>query len=135
MTDDLITFLRTQLDEDERVARAAWWGNGWRATVGSDEVWTGESKPGHTPIPIGRMWDPPTAQFIAANDPTRVLAEVQAKRRILELHEGAHECSTYDYTGDIDNCTWVEGEDSCSTVRLLALSYADRPGYDESWRP
>lgn len=67
--------------------------------------------------------------------PARVLAECEAKRRIVELHEDSHECSTYDSRGEIDNCTWVLNAAECSTLRLLALPYVDRPAYDESWRP
>jgi hypothetical protein len=70
------------------------------------------------------------------------LAEVDAKRRILDLHEGDHECSTIrrgvDCEGvpyeEIDNCTWVLDGD-CSTVHLQALPYAAWPGYREDWRP
>lgn len=65
-------------------------------------------------------------------DPARVLAECEAKRRIVALHDGAHECSVY-VRGEVDNCAWVERGDSCSTLRLLALPYADHPDYDPSW--
>lgn len=65
----------------------------------------------------------------------RMLAEVNAKWRILDLHGQSHECSTYDQGGDIDSCTWVTESDDCLTVRLLALPYADWPGYRDEWRP
>lgn len=64
----------------------------------------------------------------------RALAEVDAKRRIVALHDSDHECSVYDHHGDVDNCSWVIGG-GCSTVKLLALPYADRPGYRDEWRP
>ena len=84
------------------------------------------------------------AEHIARHDPARVLAECEAKRRIVELHWGRR--------------TWVEAEspvpgayvcDFCSAddappdwtlypcdhLRLLALPYADHDSYQESWRP
>lgn len=65
----------------------------------------------------------------------RVLAECEAKRRIVELHGRDHECSTYDDAGEVDNCAWVLGGD-CSTMRLLALPFADHPDYRaEEWTP
>ena len=62
--------------------------------------------------------------------PARVLAECEAKRRIVALHRQA----------EIDcNETWREEyEGSLSslyeTMQALALPYADHPDYDQSWR-
>ena len=54
-----------------------------------------------------------------------MLAEVDAKRRILEL---------YDVSTDrqLDPAGW---ELMKHAIRALALSYADRPGYRPEWRP
>jgi len=56
----------------------------------------------------------------------RVLVELEAKRRILDEHTGAHECVRY-----------IDPEDNrdCLTLRALALPYADHPDYDTTWRP
>lgn len=67
-------------------------------------------------------------------EPSRALVECEAKRRIVELHDGSHECSTYDHTGDIDNCTWCLNTEDCSTMRLLAAIWADHPDFREEWR-
>jgi hypothetical protein len=86
--DDLVTWLRAQLDEDERDMNA---------------------RP----------------------------AEVDAKRRILDLHTPAR---PGDPSYGCPTC-WEGAEDGgpmdypCPTLRLLALPYADRPGYQGSWRP
>lgn len=64
--------------------------------------------------------------------PARVLADVAAKRAILELHGGGHECSTYDHRGEIDNCTWVM-DGGCTTVLLLAQPFAGHPDFDPAW--
>lgn len=50
----------------------------------------------------------------------RVLAECEAKRRIVEHCEP-------------DPLTKSPGDEY--VLRLLALPYADRPGYREEWRP
>lgn len=89
--DELVTWLRARLDDDERVARAAtYWGD----------------------LPLGHLASDLEAHLIHWMPP-RVLAEVEAKRRILDAYE--------DETGYL--------------LRLLALPYADRPGYREEWRP
>ena len=74
------------------------------------------------------------AVHIARWDPARILAEVDAKRRIIAGHppnpprsaQGDF-CQTCDVRGG--------GPYPCDTLRLLALPYADRPGYWGSWRP
>lgn len=119
--DELIAFLRAQLDKRERAARyvlsdyaeheASW-----------DVPSTGVVQLGDDLVPTG---DGPLAEFIADNDPEFVLADVAAKRRILELYEAADP----GFVGHLlRNCLDVP-------LRLLALPYAGQPGYDESWRP
>jgi hypothetical protein len=121
MSDDLVTWLRAQLDDDERVARASWKGNGWRHENQPDEVWTGKQQPGHTPIPIAKAWNESTAEHIARHDPARVLAEVAAKRAIIGMISRRGEKGRTPFTAKV--------------LVLLALPYADRPGYREEWRP
>lgn len=68
-------------------------------------------------------------------DPTAVMADLDAKLRIVDLHSGGHECSGYDHRGETDNCRYVHDFELCSTLRLLAVPYAGRAGYLETWRP
>ncbi len=120
--DELVEWLRAQLDEDERIARSAtpgpWVAN--KHEYGA-EVYT-ESGEGvaldHDAGGVG--WG--DADFIAANDPARVLREIDAKRRII---------------GRINSHSAVMGWDEVhgDLLRSLALPYADRHGYKESWRP
>ncbi len=63
-----------------------------------------------------------------------LLDDLAAKRRIIDLHSGDHECSVYDHHGDVDNFAWVTGS-ACSTMCLLALPYADHADYRQEWRP
>lgn len=137
----IVEFLWARLDEDEQVARRAtagrwaWIDPGGRhkialvAVIATD--WQMVVPSGSGDVYPSR-WD---ADHIARHDPARVLREVEAKRRIVELHSetelqndegenvgaGCADCAHFDWP--------------CETLRLLALSYADHPGYDESWRP
>lgn len=55
----------------------------------------------------------------------RVLADFDAKRRIVDEHTEA----------GTKWCPSCDGQDQpCTTIRLLALSYADHPGYRDEWR-
>lgn len=77
-------------------------------------------------------------EFIRAqlDNPTKTVHTTpgwaKAVRAILDLHSGAHECSTYRH-GAIDNCTWCLDATECSTVLLLAAPFAGEPGWDPSW--
>lgn len=77
------------------------------------------------------------------------LADVDAKRRILDRHimkTGEHvthgicaECGGSDWKpgvsgAELDPFPWVMPW-PCPTLKLLALSYASQPGYQEKWRP
>ncbi|MFI0236352.1 DUF6221 family protein [Streptomyces sp. NPDC016845] len=120
--DDLVQWLGEQLDADERIAKAC----------PGDGSWTADDFAAVAPELNGEV-----RQHIAEHDPARVLREIDAKRQLLALHSvaGGHECSTRDAHGDIDHCTWVMESEACTTLRLLALPNADRPGYLEKWRP
>lgn len=67
-------------------------------------------------------------------DPARLLAEIEAKRRIEDLHE-----ATIMYGGPpaCGACTLMYPTGAnpwpCETLRLLALPYADHPDY-QTWR-
>lgn len=79
------------------------------------------------------------------HDPARVLAECEAKRRIVELHwpdlsgPGTWVQPPFGYcpTCGEDYCeadgTAVRPEAPCPTLRLLALPYADHPDFDATW--
>lgn len=60
-----------------------------------------------------------------------VHADVDAKRRIIEVHSGRQlTVEPFDW-----HCLNGCGSWPCPTLRLLALPYADHPDYNESWRP
>lgn len=114
--DALITFLRARLDEDERWARAAAADVGatWNPSGGYPE--TGPllvtSAKDHERVIVDETAD--VVMHIARHDPARVLADVAAKRQIIELVIGA-------YAG-------------YAVLPLLALPFDGHPDYREDWR-
>lgn len=128
--DDLVQFLRARLDEDEQTARAA--GGTW---------WAPPDLPGQVHDSGGVNIEaklPSFAAHIARHDPARVLAEVDAKRQIIDWHERQCTCDPCTADGnELPNTGRPDGGygDDCPTLRLLALPYADHPDYREEWRP
>lgn len=139
--DDLVTWLRQQLDDDERVAREAdpeptaedlEFGD-WRS------AWEDPYDPVH---PQGG----PIATHIQMHKPARVLAEVDAKRRIMAIHNRRADVYPGDAGGTFDNCCdgcgyegicddpVTENINDCPILRALALPYAGRPGCRDEWR-
>ncbi|MCQ6250889.1 DUF6221 family protein [Streptomyces malaysiensis] len=139
--DELVRWLGVQLDEDERIARAASGPNA-RYPHWALSEWQGREEP-HSLIGQGTL-DHPTvlghftsqpiftthAEHAVRHDPARVLREIDAKRQVLAAYsQGA--------PSDVIDVKYARGYVDAlgKAVRLLALPYADRPGYKESWRP
>jgi Family of unknown function (DUF6221) len=127
---DLVEFLLARLDEDEQAARTAG-ADRWRATDSGVYHDDASTQPG--PFAIGRYEHlGAEGTHIARHDPARVLAEVEAKRRMLEAH--------YDYNGVCPRCFDFSNKPvprelwPCETVRLLAPPYGDHPDYRQEWR-
>ncbi|MFY1686475.1 DUF6221 family protein [Plantactinospora sp. WMMB782] len=119
---EILAFVRAQLDEDERKVAAM----------------EREAERART-APIFQSYPP---NWLAGVDifvsPKRWQAEVDAKRRILAEHptEGPSKYVPIQYCGTCQGGDGIPtGPAPCSTVRLLALPYADREGYREEWRP
>lgn len=137
-TAGLIAFLRARLDEDERAARAA------SSLCGCDPdaprwLFNDDEHDGRIvtlddPHPenrrqLGRRWNRSYSDMFAARhitrwDPERVLAEVETKRRILDL---ASDC----VRGD----PYQEGMVGLELMGLLGLPHASHPEYRDEWRP
>lgn len=66
-------------------------------------------------------------------DPARVLREIDAKREVLAEYEQADRYSRT--TWGQSNADQSRARTLGKVVRLLALPFADRPGYQDSWRP
>ncbi|AQS70861.1 DUF6221 family protein [Streptomyces pactum] len=137
--DDLVQWLRSQLDEDERTARTAceYAEAEWRLDEDGETVlwWPPEphiaEKEREKGLPVvSDHWRGQTispggtriAPHIAEHDPARVLREIDAKRQMLaRVVNHANLMGRDEIHGDL--------------LRLLALPYADRPGYRKEWRP
>jgi hypothetical protein len=120
----LVDFLLQRLDEDEAVARAA-----------TNGAWEAENFPdGFSPMVIAdgmavcETFDKPRladANHIARHDPARVLADVKAKRAVVEG------CAPYDDMQVRRQTRTLAG----NVLRALASVYADHPDYDATWAP
>jgi hypothetical protein len=92
----------------------------------------------------------PLFEGLRAAFPARVLAECEAKRRIVAEHEmttireTTTAKGTYHWPAYCRRCT-MDGEyadisrepreEPCVTLLALALPYADHPDYRDEWRP
>ena len=124
----LVGFLLARIEEDERAARFCdEWDERFRETGTVRHKWVRLTADGGSSFAGG------------APTPRRVLAECEAKRRIITLHEqgsgwlgdpeprGCLLCHEND--GIIERFGW------CETVRALALPYADHPDFRKEWAP
>ncbi|GGN39493.1 hypothetical protein FHR83_006709 [Actinoplanes campanulatus] len=104
--DDLIEFYRARLDEAEQIAQ--------QATAGL-WVWSREyvTPPGYHHRTVGPL-EPGDAVHIAAWNPDHVLADIAAKRAIL------------------DEYSWEAGE--TRAIRHLVQPFAGHPDFRDEWR-
>lgn len=139
---DLVEFLRARLDEDLTAARKAAGLCGCHPPAPS---WSFRDGDGPTdgrilvvddPHPelkwrISKRWNGSynglfMAEHIVRHDPRRVLAEVEGKRRTIDLYEIASA------SPELDRDAWLVLKE---VLALLALPYADHPDYREEWKP
>jgi len=157
MTEDLITWLRAQLEEDERVAKKAAslcgchppapnWLFGDESTGG--RIVIADDPHPDTPWKLSRRWNRSydglfAAEHIVRHDPARVLREVEAHRRIIAAHRlvvrQASEHPFDPFTGEPRSpefdvtcaaCGWATSDPTsgCETLRSLASIYFDPRG-------
>lgn len=102
-------FLNARLDEDEALARAAAPGP-WHTNAEADEVLAVDGITVAEGFALSGPQIRATTQHIARHNPARVLAEIQAKRRIVEMYGQAvaidtvldHLAAVYDQHPDFD---------------------------------
>jgi hypothetical protein len=118
---DLVQFLRDRLDEDEQTALAATQGE-W--------VWSREfvTPPGYHHRTVGPL-EPGDAWFIARQNPARILAEVEAKRRIVDLAAGMLAAAKGD--SEVDHYGGLSAAEE--TLPLLAHPFRDHPDFNPAW--
>lgn len=128
-------WLRAQLDADERIARAAGGVDWLRPEHPGETVAIFDSK--GEPVVYDEGWPTEEQQaHIATHDPARVLREIEAKRRIVRAYEAA--VAAFNDSGPaMANYDRLVGSVSSlrGSLERLAEVYADRPGFQESWRP
>lgn len=149
---DLVEFLTARLDEEELLAhRAAAFRDAFDDEDSDNGVdWISDNTMVYTtgqvflvnaipPEKFGRPHPEEMLQHIARWDPARVLAEVEAKRKIIEEHLPV---SAFGFA-DCRSCRDLLGPGQmaasanswpCRTVTLLAQPYADHPDFDPAWR-
>lgn len=129
---DLVEFLLARIAEDEAVASAAVSISPW------------QSNGGHyveNHAVIAEVEEPEDGAHIARHDPARVLAECEAKRRIVEACAAVSTSCPGWQDGDftvVRRLVAPHPEDEPHTLHilaLLALPHADHPDYREEWRP
>jgi hypothetical protein len=126
MADELVTFLRDRLDEDDETAR--------KATVRrrGGEAWSYDPPAvrAQSGMVIAERIVPVLGEHIAGHDPARTLAEVEAKRRIIRAHDKwcQGECEAKYPDGGFDAAYYW-------SIKSLAAAYGDHPAYREEWRP
>lgn len=106
--EDLVAWLRSQLGEDERRAREV-----HARTCGHDAV--------DTDAACDCDWHV-----------SRVLREVESKRRIIAAFEQREEESVSHPRGDVFH---YHATGLRIAIKHLAMAYADCPGYREEWKP
>jgi hypothetical protein len=149
VSDDLVAFLRARLDEDEQAARAVHVPPDWHQGPGDDPEWASDEMvlwwppEFHTPYEQDKHWrgltvnTPELAAYLARHDPARVLAEVDAKRRLLKMHTTRRRTFTpgKPIVEGVTCPICYRADGACSTLRVLALPYAQHPDYRPEWAP
>jgi len=133
MSDAALTWLRAQLDADERAARAAFSGqadpeNGWgaeRSVAGPHTVITPH---------VGMIHEAVQAEHVVRWNPARVLAEIEATRRFLDDYDIL--VSAIRRVDDVEGnqLLYARRDARMSDIRWLAQVYADRDGFPQEWR-
>lgn len=109
----LIEFLLARIAEDrERASAAKWAMQGKWFTSGSDDV----------------------ERFVHALTPDHVLAECEAKRRMIEACQGYQSAAEHNaQMGIADNEAVLRAQGARHVLRWLALPYRDHPDCDPEW--
>lgn len=136
---DLATWLLEQIAEDKRVARRAS-PSPWSSSHGvyGDEEWIDLQAADKATVIETESGangpNAPTARHIARWQPGRVLAECDAKRRIIEGLAPDLQAASGAVPPDELGARLTTELKAVAILRLLALPYQDRPGFREEWR-
>lgn len=113
---DLVAFLNARLDDVELAD--------WHAR----DCQTHRQMPANSPLGLGGA-----PMSCTCRVPAFVLADVAAKRQIIEEHYNDHGLCNVCADEPHYDATWRPYP--CKTLRLLALPSADHPDYRKEWTP
>ena len=125
---DLTEFLLARIAEDEAAARAAGGEDWYTALVPGRAMMKRDDEPQHTVVDSPatlvsyEVTSAEKGEHIARHDPARVLAECEAKRRIVER------CSAVDV--GMPSPRLAQG-----IIAEMATAHADHADYRAEWRP
>lgn len=140
--DNLVVWLRQQLEDDEKTAKAVRrlnWQSDNRIMADRDGAGVWVLGDDGDPVLIAQFAtaedgdgiDPRTiAAFSARHDPAAVLADVEAKRAVLDEYESAvrfYAENASPMTPD------VETRGLGTAIQMLARAYRHRPGWKQEW--
>ncbi len=138
--DDLVTWLREQLDLDRRHAEKDLWildhatdGGSWRAFIGSGVAFSDIKADGSLVVRVETEGHEADAAAIARfvkmgrRRAEQALAEVEAKRARIDLLAGAWAAGGH-YDAEVSRVV------SERLLKLEAQPYASRPGFRDEWR-
>jgi hypothetical protein len=121
---DLVAWLTKILDEEELRAPSEHYVSPESALYSCPESRT---------EPFGDLeWGAGTCDCGLAVRRTRMLADIAAKRAIITRYVEVNDWVTAGHYNDEFASEQIGLE---TALEILASAYADRPGYDESWRP
>lgn len=124
----LTEFLLARIAEVESAARAAGDLRMWRSDARPDDAWLEREDDGaRVSVAIRTRVEEQWAEHVLHHLPGRVLAECEAKRRIVAMYEARSE---QDHLTVQAHATGL-----LLAVRALALPYADHPDYRQEWKP
>ncbi|MFD4658014.1 DUF6221 family protein [Kitasatospora sp. NPDC058444] len=149
--DALAEFLSARIADDETIARDAG-GRSWEwRHRGTGELWhpepgaylagggeylgIGGNRHGGATLCGVTMTPHTDAVHIAHHDPARALADVAAKRRIIDRYTSAVADAAEDADGYFDENRAEDARHLRPVLRLLALPYRDHPDYQPEWAP
>lgn len=138
--DDLAAWLTQIWDEDQQAAEACAevYPSPWDVSDRGHTAYVRADEPHFRLVaeleqhPAVDGWLGDRLQHIARHDPAATLARIAADRQILARYRHALD-QRRDHPDDLASAGSLLA--LLGIVKLLASAYADRPGYQEAWRP
>ena len=138
MSDDLVTWLRVQLDAEEQAALDAMWSGDERWTTyefqHAHDTWNVDDSydEGVATIRAQAADSESVARHIVRQQPLNLIADIAGKRRVIARYEAAEKLRADD---EWDAANGGVAAGLRLAVLDLAAVYADRPGYRAEWAP